>query len=53
MNPIEEMFSYVKYYLKDHDDILQALPDPTPVIKAAFESATTDNINGWIQHSGY
>ena len=23
LNPAEEMFSYVKYYLKDHDEILQ------------------------------
>ena len=53
MNPIEEMFSFVRYYLNEHDDILQAIPDPFPIIKAAFESATTDNINGWIQHSGY
>ena len=53
LNPIEEMFSYVKYYLKDHDDILHVMPDPIPFIKAAFESATTENINGWIKHSGY
>ena len=53
LNPIEEMFSYVKYYLKDHDDVLHALPDPIPVIKAAFESATNENINGWIKHSGH
>ena len=46
LNPIEEMFSYVKYYLKNHDDILQVLSDPTPVIRAAFESATKEDING-------
>ena len=38
MNPIEEMFSYIKYYLKDHDPILQALDDPVPLIEASFES---------------
>lgn len=31
MNPIEEMFSYIKYYLKDHDPILQALNDTVPL----------------------
>ena len=28
MNPIEEMFSYIKYYLKDHDKILQVMDNP-------------------------
>jgi len=36
-NPIEEVFSYVKYYLRTHDDILQATGDPTPLIQAAFD----------------
>ena len=33
LNPVEELFSAIKYYLKEHDDILQAMPDPTPLIK--------------------
>ena len=53
MNPIEEAFSYVKSYLKKHDDILQTIPDPIPVIRDAFESITTNQCNGWISHSGY
>lgn len=27
LNPIEETFSYVKYYLKNHDDLLQVVTD--------------------------
>ena len=29
LNPIEETFSYIKYYLKDHDQELQSVTDPT------------------------
>ena len=28
LNPAEELFSYFKYYLKDHDEILQCMEDP-------------------------
>ena len=52
-NPIEEAFSYVKYYLKAHDELLQALPNPSVVIKAAFESITSDHCNSWITNAGY
>ena len=53
MNPIEEMFSYIKYYLKDHDAILQAMDDPLPLLEASFESVTKDQCVGWIRHAGY
>ena len=52
-DPLEEAFSYVKYYLKRHGDLLQSVTDPTDVIKCAFESITTDHCKGWISHSGY
>ena len=35
LDPLEELFSCVKYYLKKHDVLLQAVDDPIPVIKAA------------------
>ena len=35
MNPIEEAFSSVKYFLQDHDELLQAIPDPKSIIQAA------------------
>uniref|UniRef100_A0A1X7V151 Tc1-like transposase DDE domain-containing protein n=1 Tax=Amphimedon queenslandica TaxID=400682 RepID=A0A1X7V151_AMPQE len=42
-NPTEEAFSYVKYYLKEHEEFLQAVPSPMTLLSAAFESITTDN----------
>ena len=53
LNPAEECFSYVKAYLRKHDSLLQIIPDPTPIIKAAFQSVTTEHSKSWIQHSGY
>ena len=53
-NPIEEVFSYVKWYLSEHDDILQIRQiDPYPIIMSAFESIIPSHCNGWITHSGY
>ena len=37
LNPIEEAFSYVKSYLKRHDDILQSVPDPIPIIRTTYQ----------------
>lgn len=53
MNPAEECFSYVKAYLRKHDSLLQFVHDPTPIIRAAFQSVTADQCKSWIQHSGY
>ena len=52
-NPIEELFSYVKYYLKAHDDIIQAIDNPLPIIHSAFRSVSKSQCEGWIAHSGY
>ena len=54
LNPIEEAFSSVKAYLKQHHDILHLTSvDPVPIIHAAFHQITKQNCNGWISHSGY
>ena len=52
LNPIEETFSYVKYYLKDHDELLQSVKDPKPIINAALKSITVEMCQQWINHSG-
>ena len=52
LNPIEETFSYVKYYLKDHDEVLQSVKDPKPIIYAALKSITVEMCQRWINHSG-
>ena len=53
LNPLEEAFSYIKAYLRKHDDLLQAVQNPSDVIQAAFDSITTDHCNSWITHAGY
>lgn len=52
-NPIEETFSYVKYYLKQHDEFLQHISNLEAIVKAAFESITPAHCNAWIDHCGY
>lgn len=49
-NPAEELFSYVKFYLNQHDDILQACSDPKPIIRAAFNSVEKEDCIGWIHN---
>lgn len=51
--PIEKTFSFVKYYLKDHDDLWQSMNNPTVLVQAAFDSVTSSQCNGWISSCGY
>ena len=53
LNPIEEAFSFVKQYLKEHDELLQATSHPTDVIKHAFDAITPSHCKSWISHAGY
>ena len=53
LNPIEETFSYIKGYLRKHDNLLQVIPDPTDVVRSAFHSLTPQMCQHWIQHGGY
>ena len=54
LNPIELAFSSIKYYLKDHDEILQSINDPLPIVKAAFyDSVTSEKCKAWISNCGY
>ncbi len=50
-NPIEQTFSSVKYYLKDHDELLQSTTDPKDIVHAAFTSITSENCKAWITNS--
>ena len=36
LNPMEEAFSFIKTYLRKHDNLLQVIPDPKIVIQAAL-----------------
>ena len=53
MNPVKNVFSYIKYYLKQHDDILQFLPDICPVLKEGLDSITSNIAQQWITYCGY
>ncbi len=53
LNPIEEAFSYVKAYLRKHDDIIQAGIPLASILKSAFESISPRQCNAWITDSGY
>ena len=52
-NPIEKLFSYVKYYLKTHDELLQVTGQLKPILHAAFSTVSVDYCQGWIKDSGY
>ena len=53
LNPIEELFSQIKYYLKEHDEIIQALNNsPIEIIKSAFNQITPEHCKAWIRHAG-
>ena len=51
--PIEETFSSIKYYLRNHDEVWQAMGDPKPLIQAAFDWVTVAQCNKWISDCGY
>ena len=50
MNPVENVFSYVKYYLKQHD-ILQVVPDI--ILEKGIKSINGNNAQQWISHCRY
>ena len=53
LNPIEELFSYVKQYLRRHDELLSSISNPTTVIEAAFNSVMSHHCLSWVVHAGY
>lgn len=51
-NPIEEAFSFVKSYLRKHDELVQVLSNPISVVQSAFHSISPHHCLQWIRHSG-
>lgn len=47
------MFSDIKYYLKQHDEVLQSIQDPIPLPEAAYNSVMEHQCSGSISHAGY
>jgi hypothetical protein len=52
LNPIEEAFSKVKGYLKEHEDLISVFPQPIPIVQSAFNSITRNQCQNWIAHCG-
>ena len=52
LSPIEQSFSSIKYFLQDHDEILQATENPMSIIQAAFDNITKEQCNSWISDCG-
>jgi len=54
MNPIEECFSKIKYWIRRHGSALAEHGyDEYAMIYHAFESVTPEQCVAWIEHSGY
>ena len=55
LNPIEEAFSKLKYYLRANDSAIQSVPQEEieDFILAGFCTITQNDCEGWIQHAGY
>ena len=53
LNPIELTFSYIKRYLQEHQEIIQAVNNLSDIIKSAFDSITIDQCTNWIASCGY
>ena len=52
-NPIELTFSYLKKYLQEHEQVIQAANYVKDVIVSAFENITQEYCTKWISHCGY
>ena len=53
LNPIELTFSYIKQYLQEHQEIIQAANNLSDIIKSAFNSITINQCINWIGSCGY
>lgn len=42
LNPLEETFSSIKYFIQDHDELLQATDDPKSITRSAFDNITKE-----------
>ena len=54
-NPAEELFSYIKHYLKDHDDLVRNTSTSSlkDILNAAFQTVTADFCKAFIKDYGY
>lgn len=53
LNPVEEVFSKVKYIMKEHDALFQISTAPRVLLLEAFSLVTPENCVAYIHDSGY
>ena len=54
LNPIEECFSKVKAFLKEHDNEIHMQADNIEdCVMQAFCTVSSDDCAGWFHHAGY
>ena len=53
LNPIELTFSYIKRYLQEHKEIIQAANNMSDIITSAFDNITIEQCTNWIHKCGY
>ena len=53
LNPIEELFSQVKSYLREHQQSYLGSSEPRVLISNAFASVTPQQCQNYIKHAGY
>jgi len=51
--PLEEVFSKVKYIIKDNDKVFQSTTMPTALLTMVFGMVTSEDCSGYVHHSGY
>lgn len=53
MNPIEEAFSAIKYFLRRHEYLALSPDHRRWLIREAMGAITREDVEGWFRHSGY
>lgn len=53
LNPLEEVFSKVKYVMKQNDPLFQISTAPRVLLLEAFSTVTREDCEGYIHNSGY
>ena len=53
LNPIEEVFSKVKRYLKANDTLYLATQSPHPFVLGTFHTVTQEDCINYIKHASY
>ena len=53
LNPVEEVFSQVKSYLKANESVYLSTSSPRCIISMAFNTVSQDHCINYIRHAGY